>query len=102
MAVAAATVLAAGWTAGAASPAAAVVNASLDANGRTFTVTAPGVLALRAGFSATVVMDGQRQELSSAAGTVVTPPVPATEATPYGQAEVTETAIRFNLKFQRF
>jgi len=85
----------AAWTAGAAAPEAAAVNAVLATDGRTFTVTVPGMGVFRSGFAARVQLDGKAQEISSDAGTVVSPAVHLTEATPYGQAEVTETTIRF-------
>ncbi len=83
MLAAAAVLPTAAWTAGAAAPEAAAVNAALAADGRTFTVTVPGMGAFRSSFSARVQLDGKAQELSSDAGTVVTPAVRSTEATPY-------------------
>ncbi len=71
------------------------VGLMLAADGRTFTVTVPGMGVFRSGFAARVQLDGQPQDLSSEAGTVVAPTVRSTETTPSGQAEVTETTIRF-------
>lgn len=67
----------------------------MDMDGRTLTVTVPGMESFRGGFAASARMDGKDRELSSAAGTVISPAAHSTETTPYGQAEVTTTTIRF-------
>lgn len=66
----------------------AAVKAAMDSDGRTFTVTAQFLTGFRAGWSATVEIDGKKQKLSSDAGMVVVPVTHSTEATPYGAAEV--------------
>ena len=57
-----------GWAAVAAAHGHGAVNAALDADGRTFTVTAPGVIVFRAGWSATIERGGQQRVLSSVEG----------------------------------
>jgi len=71
------------------------VGAVLDADGRAFTITAPGLSEFRAGFSATVEVDGQSRVLSSASGMLVGDRESATEATPYGEAAITMVVMRF-------
>jgi len=71
------------------------VNVAMDQDGRSFTVTVPGVMAFRSGFGIKLNVDGTLKELYSADGMLVHPVVHAAEATPYGQAAVTETTLRF-------
>ncbi|MEI7902038.1 MAG: ATP-binding protein, partial [bacterium] len=71
------------------------VSAALDADGRAFTFSAPGVMDFRGSFSATIVSGGETQELVSAAGTLAVPAEQAEEATPSGRAEVTAVTLRF-------
>ena len=86
--------LIAGWLGDVAADGVAV-SAALAADGRGFTIAAPGLIGFRAGFSATVEVDGQPLVLSSAAGTVVSRGESAPEATPYGAAAVTGAVIHF-------
>ncbi len=74
----------------------AVQYAVLDADGRTITVTVPGMEGFRCGFAARAQIAGSELELSSAAGRSMGPPAHSTEATPYGQAEVAGTTIHFD------
>lgn len=72
------------------------VSAAVDADGRTFTVAAPGLASFRAGFTATVEINGEALTLSSAGGTEVTLIEGSYDVTPYGESEVTGTIIRFH------
>ena len=80
---------------GAASNATAVVTTTFNAEGRTFTLTAPGLTGFQGGFSATVQVGGQNRVLSSATGVAVGPAVRVSEQTPYGLAEVRAQTIHF-------
>lgn len=71
------------------------LNAAVDADGRTFTVTVPGVIAFQAGYSATVEIDGKRLVLSSDMASQLTHADRSNEATPYDSAEVTATTFSF-------
>jgi hypothetical protein len=86
-------------------------SATLDADGRAFTFTMPGVMAFRGSFSATLVTGGhpyellstmgavlpagQTQQLHSAAGKLLFPLEQTIEDTPCGRATVTEATLRF-------
>ena len=88
-------VLTAGWRVGALPDGQETVKATLDADGRAFTFVAPGMTGCRAGWSATIEINGKRRVLSSADGQMLASAAQTSEATPYGQAKVTETIIRF-------
>jgi outer membrane lipoprotein-sorting protein len=88
-------VLASDGLACAAPEAASPVSAKLAADGRSFTVTTPGLRGCQGGFSARIKIGDQKHVLSSAGGTAVGPVVHLTEATPYGQAEVSAMTLRF-------
>ena len=69
--------------------------ALLAAAGHSYTVTAPGVADLQAGFSATFVTGGVRRVLYSSDGSALGPGASVTEETPYGEAVVTPAGIHF-------
>ncbi|MEI6675427.1 MAG: hypothetical protein WCO57_09645, partial [Verrucomicrobiota bacterium] len=73
----------------------AAVGATLAADGRSFSVTAPGIRGFRSGFSASIKVGGHKYVLESTGGAAAGVPQPLTEETPYGQAEVRETTLRF-------
>lgn len=85
---------------------------TLDADGRAFTFTVPGVMDFRGSFSATVVSGGQPRELLSTMDQIVLPAgqtqdlrsvegrifgsvEQTSEETPCGRASVTEATLRF-------
>lgn len=70
-------------------------SAMMAEDGRAFSITSPGLILFRAGFSAIVEIGGATQELSSAAGSMGAPVVRSAETTPYGQADVIETTFHF-------
>ena len=72
-----------------------MVSATLAADGRTFTVRAPGLSGCQGGFSARIKVGDQEQELSSADGPPAASTKRVTEATPYGEAKLTATTIHF-------
>ena len=73
----------------------AIVPATLAADGRSFSVTAPGVSGFRGGFSASIKVGGQKHVLTSAGGVVDGVTQQLSEETPYGRAEVSATTLRF-------
>jgi signal transduction histidine kinase len=75
--------------------AAAAVSATLAADGRSFSVTAPGMSGFRGGFAARIQVGDLKQELASADGTAVGPVQNLTEATPHGEAGVSAMTLRF-------
>ena len=72
------------------------VNAAMASDGRTFTVSAPGLAGFRAGFAATIEIDGELQMFSSAASMEVSVAKGWTEATPYGSSEITLAIAHFD------
>ncbi len=70
-------------------------DATLAADGRSFSVTAPGVSGFRSGFAANIRVAGKKQVLSSTGGVAAGPPQQLTEETPYGKAQVQATTLRF-------
>lgn len=70
------------------------VTASLEKDGRSVTVTAPGLSGFSSRFSALVEVEGEKRVLSSAVGTVQ-PVTNSTESTPYGEATVATSTIHF-------
>ena len=70
------------------------VSASLDADGRSVTIMAPGFSAFSSGFSVNIEVGGKRVNLSSAEGTVQRA-ANSNESTPYGQATVVTSTIHF-------
>ena len=70
-------------------------SARLAEDGRSFTISAPGLTAFRAGFATTVEMDGVSRTIDSAAGTVVETKTLAAVPSAYGSATVTTAVIRF-------
>jgi signal transduction histidine kinase len=75
--------------------AAATVSATLAADGRSFSVTAPGWGSLQGGFGASIRVAGETCELASSAGTPVGSIQRLTETTPYGEAEGGVATLRF-------
>lgn len=71
------------------------IDASMNADGSRFTVTAPDALAFLADFSATIQIDGKSRVLSSLAGITVSRTNSYQESTPFGPAEITETSFFF-------
>ena len=67
----------------------------MNSDGRSFTVRAPGLTDCQSRFSATVMIGGETQVLSSAAGKVYPVPGHVSEATPYGLAQVTVVEVHF-------
>ena len=74
---------------------AAAMRVTPAADGRSFSVTAPGWRGRQGGFGACIVAEGEEKQLTSAAGTTVGPPRNLTEETPSGTATVIETTLRF-------
>jgi signal transduction histidine kinase len=74
---------------------AVTVSATLAADGRSFSVTAPGWGCLQGGFAASIRVDGQTRTLASADGTAVGPVQVLTEMTPYGESAGGAAALRF-------
>jgi len=70
-------------------------NARLAADGRSYTISATALTALRAGFAATVEMDGVSRTLDSTAGAVVETKSEAAVPSAYGSSTVTTAVIRF-------
>ena len=88
--------LATAWSRDVTAGDAAAVGATLAADGRTFSVTGPGLNGTQGSFSASIWMGSeQNHELSSAGGTVAGPARKITEESPYGAAAVSETTIHF-------
>jgi hypothetical protein len=75
--------------------AAGTVEAQLEGGGRAITLTAPGLTGFRGGFAARVVIEGVTNVLSSDSGTLVGVNFYKAETTPYGQADVSLSTIRF-------
>ncbi|MEO5916219.1 MAG: histidine kinase [Luteolibacter sp.] len=73
----------------------APVRTVLAADGRSFTVGAPGFSEFHAGFAATIQRDGRALVIASANGERVGTAKLTTEATPYGRAEMKATTLRF-------
>jgi len=69
--------------------------ARVSADGRSFTISAPGLIAFRAGFSATVEINGMNRTLDSAAGEVVETKTEAAVSTAYGSTSLTTSVVRF-------
>jgi signal transduction histidine kinase len=80
---------------GAAPDAAHAVRATLAADGRSVSVTAPGWCGMQGGFGAYIITGGETKQLASAAGAAVGPVRDLTESTPSGEAGVAETTLRF-------
>ena len=74
---------------------AAAAGGTLAADGRTFTITAPGLTSLQGGFAASIKVGDQLRELSSADGVAAGLAEHLTETTPHGVAGITATTIRF-------
>ena len=70
------------------------VNSGFEKSGRQLALSGPG-LELKAGFGATINLDGKQVLLSSEEGQPVGNPEESKEATPYGQADVTTSSIEF-------
>jgi len=70
------------------------ISASFDKEGRSVSVTTPGLSAFSSRFSALVEVEGEKRVLSSAVGTVQ-PVTNSTESTPYGEATVATSTIHF-------
>jgi hypothetical protein len=87
--------LATAWPSVAAAGETTAVGTTLAVNGRTVSVTGPGLTGCQGGFAATIKVGDQALELSSSAGTVVGPAQHLTEETPCGPAEVSATTIHF-------
>ncbi|MEI6178704.1 MAG: hypothetical protein WCS43_17565, partial [Verrucomicrobiota bacterium] len=83
------------WPSDAAARDTAAAGGTLAADGRTFTVTAPGLQSLQGGFAASIKVGDQLRELSSADGVAAGPAEHLTETTPHGVAGITATTIRF-------
>ena len=64
-------------------------------DGRSYTISAPGLTTFRAGYSTTVEMDGVCRTLDSTAGRVVETKTEAAVPGAYGSATVTTAVIRF-------
>ena len=90
--------LATAWPPDATAGDAAAVGATLAADGRTFSVAGSGLSGCEGSFSASIKVGGATHELSAAGGSAVGPHQHLTEVTPYGPAEVTATAIHFELE----
>jgi signal transduction histidine kinase len=69
--------------------------AELAEDGRSFTLSVPGLGGFRAGFLATVECGGRTQVLDSAAGRLAGPPQGGSLPTPFGAAETTDAVLRF-------
>lgn len=74
------------------------VGSTMDVDCRAFKVLAPGIRDCQARFSATVMIGGETQVLSSAAGKVCPLPGHVSEETPYGLAQVTVVEVRFAIE----
>jgi len=68
----------------------------LDADGRTFSLVAPGLTAFRGGFAAEVWIGGEPKILSSRFGTRVSSNTQEWPDNPYGTAEMTLSTFRFD------
>ena len=75
---------------------AAEFQTSLAEDGRSILLDSPGLLTLRAGFSAVVERGNRRAELVSTAATGNVELVSETEETPFGTAAVQRAALRFD------
>jgi len=71
------------------------LSAVLAADGREFTVAAPGITGCRGGFSVTVQIAGRKKVLSSSGGISSGPPELVTEQTACGPANLTGVTFRF-------
>jgi len=71
------------------------VSATLAADGKTITITAPGLTGLQGGFAASIKVGDEWRELSSADGVVAAPAQHLTEMTPHGVAGITSTTLWF-------
>ena len=71
------------------------VGATLATDGRTFSVTGPGLSGCHGSFCASIKVGGETHELSSAGGNAVGPLQHLSEVTPYGPAEVSAMAYHF-------
>ena len=75
-------------------PSTSTVVSGFEKSGRQFVLSVLGV-ELEAGFAATIDIDGKRIVLSSEEGEPVGNPEDSKEATPYGEANVTTSSIKF-------
>ena len=75
--------------------AAAQPGARISADGRSYTISAPGLTTFRAGYSTTVELDGVFRTLDSTAGRVVETKTEAAVPGTYGSATVTTAVVRF-------
>ena len=87
--------LATAWLSVVAAAETVAVSATLAGNSRTFTVSAPGISACQGSFAATIIVGGQKREISSVGGTGTGPVQNLTENTPFGAAEVSGTTFHF-------
>ena len=71
------------------------VEVRMDADGRTFSLVAPGLTAFRGGFAAEVWINGEPKILSSRFGTRVSSNTQEWPENPYGTAEATLSTFRF-------
>ena len=83
------------WPASAATPPSAAVQGKIAADGRSFSLTAPGLSGFRGGFSASIGIGSKTLLLSSDDGVAAEAVQHLTEATPYGRAEVDATRLVF-------
>ena len=90
--------LAPAWPPDATAGDAAAVGATLAADGRTFSVTGAGLNGCQGRFSASIKVGEESHDLSAAGGRVAGPAQQLTEETPDGPAEVTATALHFELE----
>jgi len=74
---------------------AGTVAVRLEDEGRTLTLSAPGISVFRCGFSATVAVGGVTNLLASDSGTVAGRSTCMVEDTPYGPADVSFATVRF-------
>ncbi|MEI7953980.1 MAG: ATP-binding protein [Verrucomicrobiota bacterium] len=71
------------------------MRAALVADGRSFRLAGSGLSGFQGGFSAKVRVGDEKHELTSDRGVVLGPVQHLSEATPYGQADVGATGLRF-------
>ncbi len=71
------------------------VSGVLRPDGKGFSFTAPGMTTFKGSFGATVVINGQTQEVNSAEGVLATPPQTVSEKTPVGLAAKSSVTLRF-------
>ncbi len=87
--------VASAWQAAAKPVSNIALRAALAADGRSFSFSASGLSGFQGGFSAKVRVGDEKRELTSDGGVVLGPVQHLSEATPYGQADVSTTGMRF-------